>query len=158
MGPMDNTKIAPSLAATSKQLDKKLKTDKLSQSLNDENRPTPQSLKEQGVLPNSVASSLSATAVKLENAQKSDALRQQLTDRPNVDELADANIFTSHPSEKQQKTDKLKNNLKNREELENLHKQNIITPNIAPQFAAKQRELEQAKKMDIIQQKLNDKD
>merc|ERR1712032_281681 len=99
MGPMDNTKIAPSLAATSKQLDKKLKTDKLSQSLNDENRPTPQSLKEQGVLPNSVASSLSATAVKLENAQKSDALKQQLTDRPNVDELADANIFTSHPSE-----------------------------------------------------------
>merc|ERR1712032_377667 len=81
MGPMDNTKIAPSLAATSKQLDKKLKTDKLSQSLNDDNRPTPQSLKQQGVLPNSVASSLSATAVQLENAQKSDALKQQLTDK-----------------------------------------------------------------------------
>merc|ERR1712154_281479 len=60
--------------------------------------------------------------------------------------------------EKQQKTDQLKNNLKNRENLENLHKQNIITPNVAPQIAAKQRELEKAKKTDIIQQKLNDKD
>merc|ERR1712190_170856 len=103
-----------------------MKTQKLSQSLKDENRMTQQQLQEKGLL-------------------KYGQMSNKLAESAN-------NLAT------QQQRDKLKNIIQNREDLETLHKQNIITPNVAPQLAAKHRELDKQQKSDAIRQKLEHKE
>eukprot|EP01084_Bolivina_argentea_P294831 507425_1 len=153
--PSDN--VAPSLAGKAKQLDKQIKTDKLSQSLNSENRKTKNELTESGVMKYSnLSNNLITAANKLETQVKNDILNKNMRNRPDVNELAKQNIIntnvdasiqqTQNQLKMQKQKDKLTQNLRNREDIDKLHDQNIITPNIAPQYAAKQRELNKQKK------------
>eukprot|EP00485_Elphidium_margaritaceum_P003410 CAMPEP_0202695738 /NCGR_PEP_ID=MMETSP1385-20130828/9258_1 /ASSEMBLY_ACC=CAM_ASM_000861 /TAXON_ID=933848 /ORGANISM="Elphidium margaritaceum" /LENGTH=2423 /DNA_ID=CAMNT_0049351815 /DNA_START=30 /DNA_END=7301 /DNA_ORIENTATION=- len=162
--PLVDAKVAPTLAATAKQLDKQLKTDTLSKGLQQR-----ASMVGSAMVDSRVAPTLAATSKQLDKQLKTDSLSKQLGDKARLgqkalqdkgilkyDNLSGNLVDTAAKLEAQQKEDKLKGNLESRPDLEALHKQNIITPNVAPQFAAHQRALENARKTDGLKQKLND--
>ena len=135
--------IAPKLAAVTKQLDKKIKTDKLNKSLTDENRPNMEDLEKQDIVKyNNLSNNLIQTAVKLEKVQKSDSLSKQLKDENRMtqkelkekgvlkyDNLSGTLANTANILEHQQKEDKLKKSLQNKPTVQDLEQNNILTAN-----------------------------
>eukprot|EP01083_Nonionella_stella_P278175 945891_1 len=76
----DYDRVAPILAATSKQLDKQIRSDKINQSLrSDKNRTSLIQLQQQGIIPSdNVAPSLAGKAKQLDKQIKTDKLSQSL--------------------------------------------------------------------------------
>ena len=89
--------VDQSLLATQKQLDKQIKTDKLSQSLN--KRTSHHDLQQKGLVenPSKISPAIQEMTKKLEHQKKSDDIKQKLGARQDINEMMDSGLMVADP-------------------------------------------------------------